>query len=199
MAACGALWLPPTIEEDEDVVVDESDSDQEEATFKATERNSTARKQVSIFSDDFSFSAENAASGGVVERGWDVDEAVMESAGRKRDLMMTSLDSKILRAIEQRRLKVRRFTLSCIIQYRYVWGEISVIITLYDCKFRAEIISIVSVILGMSFRYFGYTFHDILVCKFYSGIQLFILVYNFLVWCTTFYFGITIHMFTSHT
>ena len=36
----------------------------------------------------------------------------------------------------------------------YLWGEISVIITLYDCKFRAEIISIVSVILGMSFRYF---------------------------------------------
>ena len=40
-----------------------------------------------------------------------------------------------------------------------------------------------SVILGMSFRYFGYTLHDIWVCKFYSGIQLFILVYNF-------YFGI---------
>ena len=64
-----------------------------------------------------------------------------------------------------------------------VWGEISVIITLYNCKFRAEIISIVSVILGMSFRYFGYTLHDIWVCKF-------ILVYNFLFWCTTFYFGI---------
>ena len=65
-------------------------------------------------------------------------------------------------------------------QLSCIWGEISVIITLYNCKFRAEIISIVSVILGMSFRYFGYTLHDIWVCKFYFGIYTtFILVCNF--------------------
>ena len=67
--------------------------------------------------------------------------------------------------------------------YSYLWGEISVIITLYNCKFRAEIISIVSVILGMSFRYLG--IHSMIF-----GYANFILVYNFLFWCTTFYFGI---------
>ena len=56
---------------------------------------------------------------------------------------------------------------------------------LYNCKFRAEIISIVSDILGMSFV--------ILVCNFYLGIQLlfwyttFILVYmQVLFWYATF-------------
>ena len=44
------------------------------------------------------------------ERGWEMGEDVMEWAERKKDLMMTSLDSKILRAIEQRKLKVCRFS-----------------------------------------------------------------------------------------
>ena len=57
-----------------------------------------------------------------------------------------------------------------------VWGEISVIITLYNCKFRAEIISIVSVILGMSFRYFGYTLHDISVIQLLFWYATFILM-----------------------
>ena len=40
------------------------------------------------------------------EGGWELGEEVMEWAERNKDMMMTSLDKKILRAIEQRKLKV---------------------------------------------------------------------------------------------
>ena len=96
------VWLPPTIEEDEEVAVDESDSE-EETNSKERERKSAEKKQTSIFNDDFSFPLEGGGGG---ERGWEMGEDVMEWAERKKDLMMTSLDSKILRAIEQRKLKV---------------------------------------------------------------------------------------------
>ena len=97
-----SVWLPPTIEEDEEVEVDESDSE-DEATSKERERKSTTgKKQASVFNDDFSFPLESGGG----EGGWEMGEEVMEWAERKKDLMTTSLDSKILRAIEQRKLKV---------------------------------------------------------------------------------------------
>ena len=105
-----SLWLPPTIEEDEEIAVDESDSEEEErATSKARGQKSVAKKQESIFSDEFCFAEGVGGSGGAVEGGgggWEVEEEVMEWAARKRDAVVTSLDSKILRAIEQRNLKV---------------------------------------------------------------------------------------------
>ena len=63
-----------------------------------------------------------------------------------------------------------KLKMKAIIVSHTLWGEISVIITLYYCKFGAEIISRLSVNLGMAFRYFGYTLHK------YSGMQ-------FLFWC----------------
>lgn len=98
------VWLPPTIEEDEEIAVDESDSE-EEVPSKEWGRNSARMREDSIFNDGFSFPVEGGGEGG-----WEVEEEVMEFVERKKDLMMTSLDSKILRAIEQRKLKVYVYT-----------------------------------------------------------------------------------------
>lgn len=97
------LWLPPTIEEDEEVAVDESDSE-EETVFKGKSAENQGAEP--IFSNEFSFPVESG-EGGVVEGGWEVGEEVMGWAEKRRDKVMTSLDSKILRAIERRRLKVQ--------------------------------------------------------------------------------------------
>ena len=96
------VWLPRTIEEDEEVPVDESDSE-EDVTVKETGRKSAEKRQATIFNDAFSFPVEG---GGGEKGGWEMEEEVMEWAERKKDLVMTSLDSKILRVIEQRKLKV---------------------------------------------------------------------------------------------
>ena len=96
------LWLPPTIEEEEEVGVDESDSE-EETSFKGKSAENLGVK--SIFNDEFSFPVEGVEGGGV-GGGWEVGEEVMQWAEKKRDKVMTSLDSKILRAIERRKLKV---------------------------------------------------------------------------------------------
>ena len=96
------MWLPRTIEENEEVAVDESESE-EEVPSKERRRTLTSKKQ--IFNDDFSFLSEGGGAA-AVEGGWEVEEEVMEWAEKKRDLVVTSLDSKILRTIEQRKLKV---------------------------------------------------------------------------------------------
>ena len=102
-----SLFLPPTIEEDEEVAVDDLDSEEELPPREKGRKSPAKRQQPSIFSDDFSFPAEaRAGDGGAVEGGWTVEEEVLGWAEKKRDLVVTSLDSKILRVIEQRRLKV---------------------------------------------------------------------------------------------
>ena len=104
-----SLWLPPTIEDDEEVDVDVDDSDsEEEPSSKDKGRKSAGKRQLtSIFSDDFSFPAETGVGGGgMAEGGWTVEEEVLGWAEKKRDLAVTTLDSKILRTIERRKLKV---------------------------------------------------------------------------------------------
>lgn len=92
-----STWLPPTIEEDEEVSIHESDSEEEVPL-----NDNTSRRRGFIFDDDFSFPASESGD----EGGWEVEEEIMKSAERKKDAMTTSLDSKILRAVEQRQLKV---------------------------------------------------------------------------------------------
>ena len=99
-----SVWLPPTIEDDEEVAIEESDSE-EEAPEKERGRGAKAKPGDSLFSDEFSFPA--AAEAGGEEGVWEVEEEVLEWADRRKQLMLTSLDSKILRAIEQRKLKAR--------------------------------------------------------------------------------------------
>lgn len=95
-------WLPPTIEEDEEISIHESDSEDEVPLNERSTRQPTSKRQ-GPFEDDFSFPAADSALG---EGGWEVEDEVMKMAERKKDAMVTSLDSKILRAIEQRQLKV---------------------------------------------------------------------------------------------
>ena len=102
-----SLWLPPTIEDDEEVDVNDSDSEEEPSSKDKGRKSAGKREQTSIFSEDFSFPVETGAGdGGVAEGGWTVEEEVLGWAEKKRDLVVTSLDSKILRVIEQRKLKV---------------------------------------------------------------------------------------------
>lgn len=96
-------WLPPTIEEDEEISIHESDSEDEVPLNESSTRQPTSKRRAPfIFEDDFSFPAADGAD----EGGWEVEDEVMKMAERKKDVMITSLDSKILRAIEQRQLKV---------------------------------------------------------------------------------------------
>lgn len=95
-------WLPPTIEEDEEISIHESDSEDEVPLNERSTRQPTSKRR-GPFEDDFSFPAADGALG---EGGWEVEDEVMKMAERKKDVMVTSLDSKILRAIEQRQLKV---------------------------------------------------------------------------------------------
>ena len=103
-----SLCLPPTIEEDDEVPVDDSDSEQELPVREKGRKSAGKKQQTSIFSEDFSFPVETGVSGGsgAVEGGWSVEEEVLEWAEKKRDLVVTSLDSKILRAMERRKPKV---------------------------------------------------------------------------------------------
>lgn len=101
-----SLWLPRTIEDDEEVAVEDSDSD-EEPPSRNKAKKSAGKRQTSIFSDDFSFPVESGVGGGGGDvGGWTVEEEVLGWAQKKRDLVATSLDSKILHAIELRKLKV---------------------------------------------------------------------------------------------
>ena len=102
-----SLWLPPTIEDDEEVVVDDSDSEEELSSRAKGKTPAGGRRNEPIFNEDFSFPAEAGGNGGgAAERGWAVEDEVLGWAEKKRDLVLTSLDSKISRAIERRRLKV---------------------------------------------------------------------------------------------
>lgn len=93
-----SAWLPPTIEEDEEVSIHESDSEDEVPL-----NDNVPKRRGFIFDADFSFPASEGGDG----EGWEVEDEIMKSAERKKDVMTTSLDSKILRAIEQRQLKVQ--------------------------------------------------------------------------------------------
>lgn len=96
-------WFPPTIEDDEELSIHESDSEDEVPLNEGSTRQSTSKLRGSfIFDDGFSF----PAAEGEGEGGWEVEDEVIMMAERKKDVMLTSLDSKILRAIEQRQLKV---------------------------------------------------------------------------------------------
>ena len=100
------LWLPRTIEDDEEVEVDDSDSEEELPSRGKGKKPAAKRQKGSSFREEFSFPAEAGGVGRAAEGGWAVEDEVLEWAEKKRDLVGTSLDSKISRVIERRKQKV---------------------------------------------------------------------------------------------